>query len=237
MSKKIIPAINFENYKKISDNEVEDSGVIDQNQLKYAKIFSTREEYLKTLSGKINYLEIGVAWGYYSKLVAELNITKCIHLLDTYNQYHLCWGLRYNNFCSCNQEHDNYTPETHQEYIENLFSKYENVKTFKGDSRDILKNLPYKYDYIYIDSNNDRDCVTPTLFQAAKMINDNGIIGLNDYVLWDGVIEERGYGVVQAVNEFLSKNPDWSVDALALHPLGFYDIYIKKGIMNVQGGD
>ena len=72
---------------------------------------------------------------------------------------------------------------------------------------------------------------------AAGLVEDGGVIGLNDYLIWDGVIEESRYGVVQAVHEFLSKNKEWSVDAIALHPQGFYDIYIKKGIMNVQGGD
>ena len=237
MSKVIKPRMTLEDYKKINKDEVEDAGIINQKQLNSAKIFSTREEYIKSLPDNIKYLEIGVAWGYYSKLVAKEKITSCIHLLDTYDQYHVCWGLRYNNVCSCNQEHGNYDPENHEKYIIDLFSKYKNVVTFKGRSETILKSIPYKYDYIYIDSNNDREYITSTLFEASKMIEDGGIIGLNDYLIWDSVIEDSGYGVVQAVNEFLLKNPDWSVDALALHPLGFYDIYIKKGIMNVQGGD
>jgi len=51
---------------------------------------------------------------------------------------------------------------------------------------------------------------------------------LNDYLIYDGIIEDRPYATFQVVNEFLHKNNNWIVDAIALHTLGFYDIYIKK---------
>ena len=214
-----------------ADNEIEDGGTISFDQLKNAKVVSSREEYIKYLPNNLKYLEVGVAWGYYSKLVAESGKTNCIHLFDKYDQIHICWGLRYGNVCSCKQDHNIYDPDTHEQYIQEIFSMYKNVRTIRGDSRFHLKNISQKYDYIYIDANNGRDYITPTLRDASKLIEDNGIIGLNDYVIWDGVIEDRAYGVVQAVNEFLNENKDWFVDALALHPQGFYDIYIKKGII------
>lgn len=218
-------------YKDIyGPDEIEDSYTISPEQLKYAKIFSKREDYIVTLKENLRYLEVGVAWGYYSLLVAKQKNPSVIHLQDLYNQDHMCWGQRYNGVCSCSQPHGNYTAETHEAYIKKLFSEY-NVKTIKGDSRQVLPRISDKYDYIYIDSNNDRDCVTPTLEAASKLADEGSIIGLNDYVMWDGIIEEKAYGVCQAVNEFLNNHPEWQVDALALHPLGFYDIYIKKGIM------
>ena len=231
MSKIIKPRFDYENLGNLMYNEVEDSYTISPNQLKNAKIFSKREYYIETLPYNLKYLEVGVAWGYYSLLVAKEKNPSVIHLQDLYNQEHVCWGEKYNGVCSCSQPHGNYTSETHEEYIIDLFSEY-NAKTFKGDSRDVLPKISYKYDYIYIDSNNDRDCVTPTLWAASKLVNEGAIIGLNDYLMWDGIIEERAYGVSQAVNEFLDKNQDWEVDAIALHPLGFYDIYIRMCIMN-----
>ena len=63
---------------------------------------------------------------------------------------------------------------------------------------------------------------------ASNLTPVNGIIGLNDYLIYDGIIEDQPYGTFQTVNEFLEKNNDWSVDAIALHNLGFYDIYIRK---------
>jgi hypothetical protein len=61
-------------------------------------------------------------------------------------------------------------------------------------------------------------------------LEDGGTIGLNDYLIYDGIIEDVPYGTFQTVNEFLFKNKDWEVEALALHNLGFYDIYIRKAV-------
>jgi hypothetical protein len=36
------------------------------------------------------------------------------------------------------------------------------------------------------------------------------------------------YSTFNVVNEFLMHNKNWHVDGLALHSLGFYDIYIKR---------
>lgn len=220
--------MDWKDYSRPLENEIEDSHEINQYQLNNAKLFSDRYEYINSLPEGIRYLEIGVAWGAYSKKLVEKKSTRCIHLLDTYNQDHLCWGQRFNNICSCNEPHGSYTSDTHEQYIKDLFSKYKNVLTIKGDSRYILPKLKYEYDYIYIDSNNDREFVTPALFDASKLIAVNGIIGLNDYLIWDGIIEEKSYGVFQAVNEFLHYNKNWKVDGLALHNLGFYDIYLKR---------
>jgi hypothetical protein len=63
---------------------------------------------------------------------------------------------------------------------------------------------------------------------ASLLIEKDGIIGLNDYLIYDGIIEDKPYATFQVVNEFLRYNSNWSVDAIALHALGFYDIYIKK---------
>jgi hypothetical protein len=60
------------------------------------------------------------------------------------------------------------------------------------------------------------------------MVSPGGIIGLNDYLIFDGVIDEQPYGTFQAVNEFLHFNKNWVVDALALHSIGFNDIYLRR---------
>jgi hypothetical protein len=121
-----------------------------------------------------------------------------------------------------------FTSETHEKYIIDKFSKYNNLKTFKGECKEILKNIPHKYDYIYLDITNDRKDIRPTLQLASLLIEKDGIIGLNDYLIYDGIIEDKPYATFQVVNEFLRYNSNWSVDAIALHALGFYDIYIKK---------
>lgn len=230
MSRQPMPPINNQNDFILSNDKIDCAYSINQNQLDSAKIYSSREEYIKTLPFGLKYMEVGVAWGYYSELVAEQKNPELIHLVDWFNQDLKCWSWRKFGECKCDGiKHELlYTPETHEKYIIDKFSKYKNVKTFKGDSKEILKNITNKYDYVYLDITNHRKDIRPTLQLASKLINENGIIGLNDYLIYDGIIEDMPYATFQVVNEFLRYNSDWSVDAIALHVLGFYDIYIKR---------
>lgn len=226
--KPISPVMGDDNFL-LSDSDIDCAFSISQSQLDQAKIYSSREEYIKMLPDKLKYMEVGVAWGYYSKLVAEQKNPELIHLVDWFNQDLKCWSWRKFGECKCEGlKHEMlYTPETHEQYIIDRFSKY-NTKTFKGDSKKILSQITDKYDYIYLDITNNRSDIRPTLNLASKLVDVNGIIGLNDYVIYDGIIEDRPYATYQVVNEFLYSNKNWSVDAIALHVLGFYDIYLKR---------
>ena len=216
-------------FLNIKNDEIEDSQKISQKQLNNAKLFSSREEYVKSLPENLRYMEVGVAWGYYSELVASQKNPKSIHLLDWYNQDLKCWSWRKFGKCQCSTKHTlDYTPETHEKFITEKFSIYNNVSILKGDAKDILPTLTTEYDYIYIDISNDRKITKNVLEASSKLISTKGIIGLNDYLIYDGIIEDVAYGTFQTVNEFLYKNKNWSVDAIALHNLGFYDIYIRK---------
>lgn len=229
MPRRPINQFNFNEIKKLQDDEVENSYLISQEQLQTAKIFSSREEYTKFLEKNIRYLEIGVAWGYYSEIVCKNAEPKSIHLIDKFNQDLKCWTQRQFGVCNCTPKHTlEYGIEDHELYIRNKFSKYNNLKVIKGDCLDILKNLEDEYDYIYIDITNDRNDTRMSLRYASKLVPVGGIIGLNDYLIYDGINEDILYGTFQTVNEFLFYNKNWNVDALALHPLGFFDIYIRK---------
>jgi predicted O-methyltransferase YrrM len=98
----------------------------------------------------------------------------------------------------------------------------------KGDAAQLISTLNNKYDFIYIDVSNDRFLTRKILQDSSRLVDVGGRIGLNDYLIYDGIIEDIGYGTFQTVNEFLSINKNWVVDALALHNLGFYDIYLRR---------
>ena len=121
-----------------------------------------------------------------------------------------------------------YDKDGHYDFIKNEFKTFSNVELIKGNSEEILLSLDKKFDYIYIDITNDRDPIRKTLNEAAKLVSVGGVIGLNDYIIYDGIIEDKPYATYQVVNEFLYKNKNWYVDAISLHVLGFYDIYIKR---------
>jgi hypothetical protein len=217
-------------FKNFLPDEIEDSYSINQSQLDHAKIYSSREEYAKTLTKGIRYLEVGVAWGYSVQIVADSCNPFSMDLLDLYNQDLKCWSWRKFGSCQCDGfKHELlYTPETHQQYITDKFKNYSNVTTIKGDARTILESINKVYDYIYIDITNDRESTRKVLSDCSKLVEVGGKIGLNDYLIYDGIIEDLPYGTFQTVNEFLYKNQNWKVDGIALHNLGFYDIYIER---------
>lgn len=224
------PQLQPNEVKAFKVDEIESAYEISQSQLNQTKVFINREEYAKNLPNGIDYLEIGVAWGYSAQMFIDATKANSADLLDGYDQDLKCWSWRKFGSCQCEGfRHELlYTRETHEQYIKDKFSYHGNVNTIKGKAQNILDHINKKYDFIYIDISNDRHVTRTVLNKASTKIKDNGIIGLNDYLIYDGIIEDQPYGTFQTVNEFLNINKDWAVDAIALHPLGFYDIYIKK---------
>lgn len=222
--------LEYNELPDFAEDEIESGRLISQVQLDGAKLYSSREEYIKSLPAAIKYMEIGVAWGYYSELVCQQTSPSEIVLVDPFDSDLKCWSWRKFGSCQCqNQKHELlFTPETNEQYIIDLFSKYGPTRTIKGRAPAILPATETGYDYVYVDMTNDRIDIRDVLKKLESMVSVGGIIGLNDYLIFDGIIENEAYGTYQAVNEFLFFNQNWSVDALALHPVGFYDIYIRK---------
>lgn len=215
----------------LAPDEIEDSPPISQEQLNNTKVYMSREEYAKTLPQKIRFMEIGVSWGYYSGLVSELTNPSCVYLLDKYYQDSRCWSWHRFGECKCkpNKHTYDFKPEEHKAWIEKKFSKYNNPVAVEGDCEQTLLTLDQKeFDYIYFDTNNQRKHTEITLNIISKMIPVGGLIGINDYLIYDAINVDRPYGTFQSVNFFLHENKNWSVDAIALHNIGFYDIYLRR---------
>lgn len=221
--------LDYDELPNFSDDEIEPARTIDSKQLLRSSLFSSREDYIKTLPSGIKYMEIGVAWGYYSELVCQHSNPSEIVLVDPFNNDLKCWSWRKFGECKCtNMKHELlFTPETNEQYIIDLFAKYGPVRTIKGFAPQALPSET-GYDYVYIDMTNGRVEIREVLKKVSSMVKVNGVVGLNDYLIYDGVIEDAPYGTFQAVNEFLHFNKNWVVDAIALHPIGFNDIYIRR---------
>jgi hypothetical protein len=230
MARRPVPPIIGGHATRVKDDEIECAYLIDQEQLNGAKIYTNREEYIKTLPKGIKFMEAGVAWGYYSELVAQQTEPELIHLFDYFRGDLKCWSWREFGECLCEPtKHELlYTEKDQVPFIENKFKQYKSVKLFQGDVRLILPKLTEIYDYIYLDTLNDRLSIRPLLHTAAEKTKVGSIIGLNDYTIYDGIIGDVPYSTFNVVNEFLWNNKNWHVDGLALHSLGFYDIYIKR---------
>jgi len=233
MPRRPTPPLGQDEFKLFAPDEIEDSEKISQDQLNDAKLFTSREEYAKNFKKQIRYLEVGVAWGYSVQMFLDSTDAISADLVDWFNQDLRCWSWRKFGACQCSgMKHELlYTPDEHQSYITKKFSGYKDVNTYKGDSKDILPKLVAEgkeYDLAYIDITNYRFTTRDALRNVSKMIPIGGVIGMNDYLIYDGIIEEEPYGTFQTVNEFLQYNKNWVVDAIALHNLGFYDIYIRR---------
>ena len=216
--------------KKLQNDQIEHVPSISQDQLNNAKIFSSREEYVEYLPKNIKYMEIGVSWGYYSKLIAEACNPKEIWLLDRYSIDSKCWSWVRTGSCQCEPIKHTilFTPETHEQYVRDEFSQYNNVHIIKGEAEDTLINQDKDFDYIYLDTQNGREHTMLMLDEISKHIKVGGIIGINDYLIYDGMNQNAFYGTYFSVNWFLNNNKNWSVKALALHNYSFNDIYITK---------
>lgn len=231
VSKKVVPSFGPDEIRILNKNEIEDPYQLRQEQVETAKIVISREEYIKGLKKNLRYMEIGVAWGYYSEIVCETANPSLTDLVCRYDQDMKCWSWRRFGECQCNPKHTyDFTADEAEDFIQKKFAKYNNVTTYKGEAESILPDFigNKEYDYIYIDMHNGRKATREVLSLASKLVPVGGIVGLNDYLIFDGIIDGVPYGTFQSVNEFLHFNKNWSVDALALHKLGFYDIYLRK---------
>jgi len=85
MSRMPVPPASSNDFVLL-DDQIDCAYLIDQDKLNLAKIYSSREEYVKTLPFGLNYMEVGVAWGYYSELVAKQKTPECIHLVDYFDK-------------------------------------------------------------------------------------------------------------------------------------------------------
>jgi len=218
--KEIKGPIRYDEEVVYPDNEIEIAIPISQNQLSSAKIFNSKYEYAKTLNKGIAYLEIGVGYGQSAKMFIDTTKAKSADLLDLYNNAE---GVRH---AGGSAPKDNLL--THEEYIKDKFAYHPNVKTIKGDARDIIFTLDKKYDLILFDSLAQRILVRNALKHCSQLVNIDGVIGFTSYMNYDAIHYNMHVGIYQSVNEFLHFNTNWSVDALVLNDLGFHEIYIKR---------
>lgn len=186
--------------------------LIDQNQLKNAKLYSTKFEFIKHLPKNMNILEIGTLAGDYAEYLLETN-PKSIDLVDVFQA---------NDWRDLNR----FNKKQHYDFVKNRFKNNPEVSLLQGYSDDILPKINKKYDYIYIDANHDYEHASKDLENSLPLLAEGGIIGFNDYIYDDA--DYIVYGVIETVCEFLDKNKDWEVIAFALQERMYADIYIQK---------
>lgn len=180
-----------------------------------AKLLNDRYHLLQHLPENSIGAEIGVLGGDWSMhILAQVKPAK-LHLIDT--------------FYSDDYAHlKRFTKKNHETFITEKFASYgDQVKLLRGYSWNCLATFPDQYfDWLYIDAAHDYQSVKKDLEQAFLKIKPDGIIIMNDYIMYDHITKED-YGVVQATNEFINEH-NFEILYLALHPQMFCDILIKR---------
>jgi len=189
---------------------------IHEHQLLDTEVFPSRENLISKLPKNSDYLEVGVLAGDYTARIVQHCSPKSVFLVDTFNS---------NDWFHSSSPR--FTAESHESFVRDRFSNVEALTLVKGLSQSILPSIKQKFDYIYLDADHTYQAVWEDLNNAAALLKPGGIIGMNDYIVWDYVSDEP-YGVVQATNRFLNLNPDWKVRYYAFSTTLFSDIYITK---------
>jgi len=186
---------------------------ISQEQLNNAKLFKDKQEFAKHIPKGSRILEIGTLAGDYADILIKEVKPASIDLVDMFKAH---------DWPDCNR----FNKSNHFDFVKNRFKDIKNITYNQGLSDDILPKLNKKFDYIYIDANNDYEHCKADLINSLNLLSENGIIGFNDYI----VDQDHGvdYGVIEVVCEFLHNNKDWEVIGFALQENMYADIYIKK---------
>lgn len=183
-----------------------------------AKVVARRDHLLPLIKKNAFIIEVGVMYGQFSEKI--LNICKPKHFvgLDVFvaHEWPIIWGEESNKY---------FQGKTHEQFYLDKFAEYVKqgvVSTRKGFSHDTLKTFEDKsLDVVYLDADHTYEMVSGELAIVKDKIKDDGIIIVNDYTMNDG------YGVVQAVNEFMI-NEDWEMKYFALEPLMYCDVWLEK---------
>lgn len=190
-----------------------------------AKLFYGREEAMRSLvraeADSINYLEIGVGIGEFTKQVIESFKVDKLFLIDIFDGYQ--------DFSFKNIE---ISKANHKQYVQDKFSDFDPA-IYSGKSETVLpqillENPDIKFDFIYIDADHDFKEFYSDLTWSSILLKDNGIIGIDDYCFAPKFAPDHDkYQIIPALGLFLEQNPAWKVCAVALNN-GFTNIFLQK---------
>ena len=148
--------------------------------------------------------EIGVRKGDNAKKIAKSE-PKELHLID-------CWECQREYIQKNNikpNSHVTATNNTHMSWMEEVKNEFkENKNVFIIKNYSVPQSKTYKdeyFDFIYIDALHDHSSVLQDVTAWAPKLKKTGIIVCDDYI----ENEERGYGVITGIQEFLKYNKQY----------------------------
>jgi len=206
------------------------------------KVLDTRDDYLdyvKTLLPENpRVLEIGVEHGHFSEKIMKVLQPSELHLLDP-------WEWNPGNGLVYQEGHMRGTPTAHSSVNMQIVleRKYESeiaagqVHIHRGYSHDLSDNFETSYfDFIYLDGCHLYESVKKDIEQYITKINPEGVLGGHDYITKETLFVQQGvtytnqlgYGIKQAVDEYLEANPQLELCALTSSEMPFPDWAIRR---------
>jgi hypothetical protein len=164
-------------------------------------------------------VEIGVQRGDFSAQILEIVKPRRLHLVD-------CW--QYQNDEVYDNDSANVSDNIQSEYMQIVIDRF---KKQIGESRIIIHHQfsdivveefsDNYFDWIYIDANHSYDAVKKDLQLYYPKVKNGGLICGDDY------IDYGYYGVIAAVNDFVSEN-HLKINYLTDEKTPSYIIKVKK---------
>ena len=174
---------------------------IPEDALRTARIFGSRAAALEVLPSGGTVAEVGTQAGHFAQRILDELKPDRLHLFD----------LEFETLRSSNP----------------AIASDNRVTLHQGDSSTALAELPDQiFDWMYIDGDHKIEGVRRDRDVAVLKLKPDGIMVFNDYTVWSPM-EMTDYGVVPIVNAMLASG-EWEVLYLALHPLMYCDIAIRR---------
>lgn len=190
-----------------------------------ARLFADRRQILSLVESGCVFVEVGVGLGHFTHHVLDVLHPKRYDAIDLFDLHEMpeLWGA---------PPAEIFGDLTHEQFYRNQFSgqiEAGAVRVLRGDSQGLLaKYDASSVDAVYLDATHLYENVSAELREAARIVKNNGLIILNDYIMYDHRTYAE-YGVVQAANEFIVKN-GWEVVAFALQYEMYSDIAIRRKV-------
>lgn len=185
---------------------------VDDGRVANAKLFVSRIALTKHCSTLLQLsnptiAEVGVFHGHFSQILLDIFSPSKLYLIDTF-------------YVNDHITHK-FDAAHHFPYVKNRFKDLDTVEFLPGLSWDMLASIPNNtLDYIYIDADHTYASVTNDINVAVQKIKPGGIIQFNDYCT------THGYGVLEAVNEFIEEN-DVDILGLSIDRSGYHDLAVR----------
>lgn len=177
---------------------------LEREHLKNCRVVPTREELLEFIPKGGVCAEVGVAEGYYSRLILDVVRPQKLYMVEYNREYSKNLALRFE-----------------KEIKEGV------VEILEGDSVEMLSKMPDGFlDFVYLDATHDYNHPREELDLCKDKVKTDGMIAGHDYTRFS-VWESEQYGVIEAVNEFMIEN-DYEMAFITLDMLHSNSTYVIK---------